>query len=86
MIKPIQKFIALKKIIEEVKTTSGLVLTAKDASEMRYQKGEIIAVGDEVPNIKSGDIVLYDTSNSYTMLINEEPVTIIQYREVVGVY
>jgi co-chaperonin GroES (HSP10) len=85
MRRTLAKYIALKRIVEEVKTESGLVLTAKEAAEMRYQKGVVYLVGDEIDNIKVGDIILYDKSNSYSMLIDEKEVTFIQYREVVAI-
>jgi co-chaperonin GroES (HSP10) len=86
MIKTISKYIALKRIVEEVKTGFGLALTAKEAADQRYQKGLIVSVGDEITNIKAGDTVLYDKSNSYSMLIEGEEITIIQFREVAAIF
>jgi len=83
--KPVAKWITLKLIKEDVTTESGLQLTAKLSDAMRYQKGEVLEVGDEVPNIKTGDKILFDQSNSYTMPIDEVYVTFIQYREVVAI-
>ena len=34
--KPIGKYIVIKTIEEEIKTSSGLLLSAEDANEMRY--------------------------------------------------
>lgn len=84
MIQPVAKWIAIKKIVEEKIASSGLVMSAKDTAETRYKKAEVLAVGDEVTNLKKGDIILYDDNGSYTMLIEAEWVTIIQYREVVA--
>lgn len=83
--RPIAKYITLKQIKEDVTTESGLQMTAKESDAMRYQKGEVLGVGDEVHNVKAGDKILYDQSNSYTMPIDEDYVTIIQHREVVAI-
>ena len=42
---PIGKYIALKPVEEELKTKSGILLSAQDADEFRYKKG-IIKTGN----------------------------------------
>ena len=86
MIKPVAKYIALTKIVEDVIAESGMKLTAKESSEMRYQKGVVLAVGDEITNVKKDDVILFDQSNSYTMLVDSSHITFIQYREVVSIF
>ena len=84
--RPIAKYITLETIIENEETSSGMLLSADDSTKSRYYKGKVIAVGDEVETVKSGDVILYDRTNSFTMTINKLSVTIIQLREVVGVF
>lgn len=84
--RPIAKYITLETIIENEETSSGMLLSADDSTKSRYYKGKVIAVGDEVQTVKSGDVILYDRTNSFTMTINKLSVTIIQLREVVGVF
>lgn len=81
----IGKNIIIKKIEGEVKTSSGLLLSAEDASDFRYQKGEIVLPGTDVAHIKKGDIVYYDSRQAYTLVIKEETVTIIQEHAIVVV-
>jgi co-chaperonin GroES (HSP10) len=83
---PIAKYILVENITEEVKTRSGLFLSTNDIAKERYHKAKVLKVGGDVEKVKEGDIVLYDVSNSYTMLINEIQATIIQEREVVLIY
>jgi co-chaperonin GroES (HSP10) len=45
---PIGKNIVIKTIDEEIKTTSGLLLSAEDASGFRYKKGQVVKPGTEV--------------------------------------
>jgi co-chaperonin GroES (HSP10) len=81
----IGKYIAIRRIEEQVKTSSGLLLSSKDVGDMRYSKGEAVKVGLEVVGIKDGDVLYYDKSRSYVMVIEDEPYTIISERDVVVV-
>ena len=55
--KPIGKYIVIKRINEELKTESGLLLSAQDASEFRYRKGEVVKQGTDVSVINEGDLI-----------------------------
>ena len=83
--KPIGKNIIVKTIDEEVKTDSGLILSGEDVKGMRYRKAIVIASGTEVDYIKADDVIYYDKSHGFTMLIEDKPHTIIQERDVVVV-
>lgn len=83
--KPIGKYIVIKQIKEELKTQSGLLLSAQDASEFRYKKGEVIKEGTDVKVISVGDKIYYDGGAGHQMLIEDNPYTIIQERDVVVV-
>ena len=83
--KPIGKYIVVKKIKEELKTESGLLLSAQDAESFRYRKAEVIKEGTDVNVINSGDIIYYDSGAGHEMLIQENPYTVIQERDVVVV-
>ena len=83
--KPIGKNIIIKTIDEEIKTSSGLLLSSQDANQLRYKKGVIIKSGTEVQVLDEGDIIFYDKRSGYSMIINDEPYTIIQEKDVVVV-
>lgn len=83
--KPIGKYIVIKTIEEEIKTSSGLLLSAEDASQMRYKKGKVIKPGSTVEVIKENDEIYYDKRAGFTMLIENEPYTIISENDVVVV-
>ena len=83
--KAIGKFIVIKPIEEELKTESGLLLSAEDASSFRYRKGEVVTPGSAVDVIKSNDIIYFDRNAGHDMLLGNESVTIIQERDVVVV-
>lgn len=81
----IDKYIIVKTIEEEIKTASGLLLSADDASSMRYKKGKVIMPGTNVSVIHVDDIIHYDSRAGYTMLIENDDYTIITERDVVVV-
>jgi co-chaperonin GroES (HSP10) len=82
---PLNKYIAVDIIEEEITTDSGLLLSDKDKDSLRYRKAKVIKPGTEVPTLKSGDIIYYDSRSGYTMLIDNKPCTIISERDVVVV-
>ncbi len=83
--KPIGKNIVIKTIEEEIKTSSGLLLSSDDANLLRYKKGLIVKPGLDVKSVNEGDSIYYDKRAGYTMLINDEPYTIISENDVVVV-
>jgi co-chaperonin GroES (HSP10) len=83
--KPIGKNLIVKNITEEITTDSGIVLSGKDVDAMRYQKALVIEPGTEVDFIKKDNVIYYDKTHGFTMLIEDKPHTIIQERDVVVV-
>ena len=83
--KPIGKNLLIKIIEEEIKTSSGLLLSSDDASQLRYKKGIVIKSGTEVSTIDEGDLIFFDKRAGFTLIINDEPFTVIQEKDVVVV-
>jgi|TARA_R100000951_G_scaffold104818_1_gene98209 co-chaperonin GroES (HSP10) len=83
--KLIGKNILIEVIHEEVKTSSGLLLSTEDTSQFRYSKGKVIEPGTNVEVISKGDVIYYDKRQGYTMLIENDKFTVIQERDVVVV-
>jgi len=83
--KPIGKNIIIQPIDEEIKTQSGLLLSSEDTNQLRYKKGMVVIQGTDVTVINSDDTIYYDKRAGFTMLINNEPFTIIQEKDVVVV-
>jgi len=53
-------YVIIDKIKEAPKKVGGLELTEKQNTEVRYLKGKVVSIGEQVPNVKEGDIVRYD--------------------------
>ena len=83
--RPIGKYIVIDSIKEETTTSSGLLLSAEDADQMRYGRGLVVASGTDVDAIAEGEELYYDKRASYTMLIDGIARTIISERDVVVV-
>ena len=83
--KPIGKNIIIETIEEEIKTSSGLLLSSEDANQLRYKKGIVVKPGTDVDVIKEGDNIYYDKRAGYTMLIEGKAYTIISQNDVVVV-
>ncbi len=83
--KPIGKYIVIKTIEEQLKTKSGLLLTATDANEFRYRKGKVVKPGTDVKEISEHDIIYYDKSAGFSLLLNNITYTVITERDIVVV-
>jgi len=81
--KAIGKNIVIKHVDEEVKTSSGLVLSGEDTNQLRYKRGKVVTPGTEVKSIQEGDEIYYDKAQSYMMIVADEQVIVIQERDVV---
>jgi len=82
---PIGKNIIIKNIDEEVTTKSGLLLSGEDVKGMRYRKAVVVESGTDVSCIEKDNVIYYDKAHGFTMLIEDEPYTIIQESHVVVV-
>ena len=65
------KNIIIKTIEEEIKTSSGLLLSSEDANLLRYKKGVIIKSGTEVSVLDEGDFIFYEKRSGYSMILND---------------
>ena len=83
--KPIGKNLLIKIIEEEIKTSSGLLLSSDDASQLRYKKGIVIKSGTDVAVIDEGALIFFDKRAGITLIINDKPFTVIQEKDVVVV-
>ena len=83
--KPIGKNLIIIEIEEEIKTDSGLLLSAEDTDGLRDKKGEVVKEGTDVDVVKPKDLVYYDKRAGYKMVIEGKQYIIIQESDVVVV-
>jgi co-chaperonin GroES (HSP10) len=82
---PINKYLVINTIEEQMRTQSGLLLTGNETEQFRYKKGEVVKPGTNVDCVKEGDIIYYDKNAGYTMLVNDIKYTVILERDIVVV-
>jgi co-chaperonin GroES (HSP10) len=58
--KAIGKNLVIKTVEEEIKTSSGLILSGEDSNQMRYKKAIVAVAGTDVSAIGTGDYIYYD--------------------------
>jgi co-chaperonin GroES (HSP10) len=79
----VNKYIIINQIIEEAKTSSGLLLTNVENDEMRYGKGTVVSVGNEVVAVKEGDLIYFDKRNGHQVRIEGTVYGVIKEADVV---
>jgi co-chaperonin GroES (HSP10) len=77
--------ILVKPIEEEMKSSSGLMMSANDKGRERYKKAKVISVGDDIPFVKDGDLIYYDKSGGREILIDQNLFVVISGRDIVVV-
>lgn len=81
----INKYILVRRSKETTKTNGGLLLSASEEAQFRYQIGEVINPGTLVEHIKEGDRVYFDKVAAFDISLDGEMLTVIQERDVVVV-
>lgn len=79
----VNKYIIINQIIEETKTSSGLLLTNVENDEMRYGKGTVMSIGNEVMAVKEGDLIYFDKRNGHQVRIDGQVYGVIKESDVV---
>ncbi len=74
--------IVIKKINEEIKTSSGLVVSDSDMASMRYYRGIIMMDNPDYTKVKKGDIIYYDKVAGQPFIFNGEPCLIIRTSDI----
>ena len=78
--------LVIKKIEKPNKTTKGgLILSEKQREDIRFQKAEVINVGETVVAVKEKDIIFFDKAAAHRIEIDKEPYHVIRQENVVVV-
>jgi len=84
-IKPLKDKVAVKFVVEEEKTKSGIVLP-DTAKEEKPQQGEVTAVGSEVEDgVKVGDMVVFDKYAGNKISVDGEDFVIVSIDDILAV-
>jgi co-chaperonin GroES (HSP10) len=78
--------LVIKKIEKPNETTKGgLILSEKQREDVRFQKAEVIKVGNTVVAVKEKDIIYFDKAAAHRIEIDKEPYHVIRQENVVVV-
>ena len=65
--------LVIKKIEKPNETTKGgLILSEKQREDVRFQKAEVIKVGDTVVAVKEKDIIYFDKAAAHRIEIDKD--------------
>jgi co-chaperonin GroES (HSP10) len=81
--KAVSYYLVVDKIKEKPKSTSGFIMTESQSEDIRYLKGEVISVGENISTVKEGDIVWYDKHAGHGIEFNDKYYYVIKYSDVV---
>lgn len=78
--------LVIKKIEKPNQSTKGgLLLTEKQREDVRFQKAEVIKVGDTVVAVKEKDVIFFDKAAAHRIEIDKEPYHVIRQENAVVV-
>lgn len=83
-IKPLKERVVVKYSSEELEKTPGGIYVP-DVAKEKPQKGEVIAVGSEVKEVKVGDIVLFDKYAGSKIKVDDVEYLIIKEEEILAI-
>lgn len=85
MIKVIGSRVLIEEIIEDIKSSGGIILG--DTKTSAHQKiGRVISVGDSVEEIKVNDKVMFDSYRVAPIELEGKTYLIMEESNVIGVY
>tara|TARA_R100000781_G_scaffold53211_2_gene34768 strand:+ start:306 stop:566 length:261 start_codon:yes stop_codon:yes gene_type:complete len=67
------------------KTKGGLLIIEKDREDIRYRRGVIISVSDDIKGLKQDDVIYYDRHAGHGIEFNKDKFTLIKLQDVVVV-
>ena len=79
----INYYLVVDKIKEAPKKVGGLELTESQDKDVRYSKGKVVSVGDQVPVVKIGDTIRYDKHAGHGIEYDEKLYYVIKISDVV---
>lgn len=81
--KALNNFVIVRRIEEEVKKESGLIVTDLTDRAIRYKLGEVVSCGDFVLGLDAKDRIYFDSAASSEIRIEGEKLYVVPDRQVV---
>ena len=84
MIKVIGNRVLIEEIVEDIKSSGGIILG--DTKNSAQKIGKVISVGDSVEEIKEKDKVMFDGYKAFPIDLDGKTYLIMEESNVIGVY
>ena len=84
MIKVIGNRVLIEEIVEDIKSSGGIILG--DTKNSAQKIGKVISVGGEVEEIKINDKVMFDSYKVAPLNLDGKTYLIMEENNVIGVY
>ena len=84
MIKVLGVRVMIEEIVEDIKSSGGIILG--DIKNSAQKMGKVISVGHSVEEIKVNDKVMFDSYNSFSIDLDGKTYLIMEENNVIGVY
>ena len=81
--KAINHFVIVDKIKEQPTKVGGLELTEKQNKDVRYVKGRVISIGDQIDILQDGDFVRYDKNAGHGIEWNDHLYYVLKISDIV---
>jgi len=79
----VNDYVIVDIIKEGPKKVGGLILTDETDETNRYKKANIVSVGNDVPIVKTGDVIYYDAIAGHDIAYNDTMYRVIRARDIV---
>lgn len=83
-VKPLHDRVLIKRLEEETKTASGLIIP--DNHKEKPSQGEVVAAGSKATEVKKGDKVLFGKYSGTEVKVEGVAYIIMKEEEILGVF
>ena len=84
MITPLKDRVIIELVQKETTTASGIVLSSADPAEAN--RGKVIAVGQEVLDVKVGNVILANWNKATKSKVDQDEFYIIKEEDIIAVF
>ena len=83
-LEPLDEFVVVQPVADEMETRSGLVLPASAAAAAACRSGIVTAVGTDANGIEAGDKVLYPRDAGYDVRLGGIEVKVLKREDLIA--
>jgi len=81
--KAVGSFLIIDPVKEELKNSLGMKMSSNDDFQIRYRRAKTISIGENVKNVKTGQMVFFDKNGAHQVIINGQTLSVVVERDIV---